>query len=318
MGLAQIYAGLTANRGDLNLAKLLNIGFSKTSAADTYITDSAAGGTAMATGQKTNNRAIGVDSTGKALPAIPTLIKKWNMVSGLISAGAITDATPAAFYAHQPDRMFEREIAADFLRNPVQILIGGGSRYFREEKVLDTLQRNGYQVGTQFSQLESLKPPFVLLDDQSVVAISKGRPDFLTKSLQKTMHDLQKTKAGFFVMAEGAQIDYGGHANDVRYVVQEMLDFDRAIGEAIRFADSNGETLVVITADHETGGLSLLDGNLSRGYVDGNFSTNDHSGVMVPVFAYGPHSLDFRGVYENTEIQRKIMTILRTYHATKN
>ncbi|QMW04546.1 alkaline phosphatase [Spirosoma foliorum] len=315
MGLAQIYAGLTANRGDLNLAKLLNIGFSKTSAADTYITDSAAGATAMATGQKTNNRAIGVDSLGKPVPAIPSLIKKWNMVSGLISAGPITDATPAAFYAHQPDRMFEREIASDFLRNPVQILIGGGYRYFKEQNVLDTLHQQGYQIGTKFDQLESLKHPFVLLDDSSVVAINKGRKDFLQRSLQKTLHDLEPNKAGFFIMAEGAQIDYGGHANEMRYVVEEMLDFDRTIGDAIRFADSNGETLVIITADHETGGLSLLDGDLKRGYVDGNFSTNDHSGIMVPVFAYGPHSLDFRGVYENTEIQRKIMAILQKYQS---
>ncbi|GAB3560627.1 alkaline phosphatase [Spirosoma fluminis] len=316
MGLAQIYAGLTANRGDLNLAMLLNIGFSKTSAADTYITDSAAGGTAMATGYKTNNRAIGVDSTGKSVSAIPMLIKRWNMASGLISAGSITDATPAAFYAHQPDRMFEREIAHDFLREPVDILIGGGYRYFNEENVLDTLRQRGYKIGTAFGQLDGLKRPFVLLDDQSVVAVNKGRKDFLPKSLHKTLNELQANKAGFFVMAEGAQIDYGGHANDVRYVVQEMLDFDQAIGEAIRFADSNGETLVIITADHETGGLSLLDGDLKRGYVDGNFSTNDHSGIMVPVFAYGPHSLDFRGVYENTEIQRKIMTILQQYQST--
>lgn len=313
MGLAQIYAGLTANRGDLNLAKFLNIGFSKTSAADTYITDSAAGATAMATGQKTNNRAIGVDSTGKALAAIPTLIKPWNMVSGIISAGSVTDATPAAFYAHQPDRMFEREIASDFLRNPVPVLIGGGHRYFKEEKVLDTLRQRGYQIGTTFSELDKMKTPFVMLDDQSVVAVSKGRKDFLQKSLHKTIQALQPNKAGFFVMAEGAQIDYGGHVNDIRYVVQEMLDFDQAIGDAIRFADSNGETLVIVTADHETGGLSLLDGDLKRGYVDGNFSTNDHSGIMVPVFAYGPHSLDFRGVYENTEIQHKIMAILKKY-----
>ncbi|GAB3253191.1 hypothetical protein GCM10027347_12840 [Larkinella harenae] len=314
MGLAQIYAGLTANRGDLNLAKFLNIGFSKTSAADTYITDSAAGATAMATGHKTNNRAIGVDSAGKTVTAIPTLIKPWHMVSGLITAGGVTDATPAAFYAHQPDRMFEREIAADFLRSPVQILIGGGHRYFQEEKVLDTLRQRGYQIGTAFQQLDALKPPFVLLDDQSVLAMSKGRTDFLQKSLRKAFKELQSNKAGFFLMAEGAQIDYGGHVNDVRYVVQEMLDFDQAIGDAIRFADSNGETLVIVTADHETGGLSLLDGDLKRGYVDGHFSTNDHSGVMVPVFAYGPHSLDFRGVYENTEIHHRIMAILKKYH----
>lgn len=314
MGLTQIYAGLTANRGNLTLAQVLNIGFSKTSSADSYITDSAAGGTAMATGKKTNNRAIGVDSTGKPVPAIPALIKKWGMPSGLISSGPATDATPAAFYAHQPDRMFEREIAADFLRDPVQIMIGGSYRYFNETKVLDTLRQRGYQTGSSFARLNTLKPPFVLLDDSAVVSIHQGRRDFLTTSLRKTIAELQPDKKGFFIMAEGAQIDYGGHANDMRYVVQEMLDFDQAIGEALRFADSNGETLVLVTADHETGGLSLLDGDLKRGYVDGNFSTNDHSGIMVPVFAYGPHSLDFRGVYENTEIQHKIISILKQYH----
>lgn len=314
MGLTQIYAGLTANRGNLTLAQVLNIGFSKTSSADSYITDSAAGGTAMATGKKTNNRAIGVDSTGKPVPAIPALIKKWGMPSGLISSGPATDATPAAFYAHQPDRMFEREIAADFLRDPVQIMIGGSYRYFNETKVLDTLRQRGYQTGSSFAKLNTLKPPFVLLDDSAVVSIHQGRRDFLTTSLRKTIAELQPDKKGFFIMVEGAQIDYGGHANDMRYVVQEMLDFDQAIGEALRFADSNGETLVLVTADHETGGLSLLDGDLKRGYVDGNFSTNDHSGVMVPVFAYGPHSLDFRGVYENTEIQHKIISILKQYH----
>ncbi|MGA0558764.1 alkaline phosphatase [Larkinella sp. VNQ87] len=314
MGLAQIYAGITANQGQLNLTQLLNIGFSRTSAADTYITDSAAGATAMATGEKTNNRSIGVDSLGKKRPAIPTLIKPWQMVSGLISAGSITDATPAAFYGNQPDRSFEREIAADFLQNPVEILIGGGYRFFQEEKVLDTLRQRGYGVGNQFDQLETLKAPFVLLDDQAVVSVGQGRKDFLTTSLRKSLTELGRNPNGFFVMAEGAQIDYGGHANDVRYVVQEMLDFDKAVGEALRFADQNGETLVVVTADHETGGLTLLDGDLKRGYVDGHFSTNDHTGVMVPVFAYGPHSLDFRGVYENTVIHHKIMTILRQYH----
>ena len=115
-------------------------------------------------------------------------------------------------------------------------------------------------------------------------------------------------------MAEGAQIDWGGHANQMSYVVQEMLDFDRMAGEAMKFADEDGETLVMITADHETGGLSLLDGDFKEGYVAGHFSTGDHSAVAVPVFAYGPHSLDFRGVYENTEIFRKIMHIIRKYH----
>ena len=115
-------------------------------------------------------------------------------------------------------------------------------------------------------------------------------------------------------MAEGAQIDYGGHSNKIPYVVTEMLDFDQLIGEALRFADTNGETLIIVTADHETGGLTLLDGDLKKGYVDGSFSTNDHTAVMVPVFAYGPHALDFRGVYENTEIFNKMLTIFKKYN----
>ncbi|WP_338874891.1 alkaline phosphatase [Spirosoma sp. SC4-14] len=311
MGLAQIYAGLTANRGNLNLSQMLNIGFSKTNAADTYITDSAAGATAMATGQKTNNRAIGVDSLNRPLAAIPAQIRKWRIKSGLITAGSVTDATPAAFYAHQPDRAFERDIAADFLATKPDILIGGGLRHFQEQHLLDSLRRFGYGTGTQFRDLNKLKAPFVLLDDSAVVSIEKGRSDFLTTSLQKTIAELKPNPAGFFIMAEGAQIDYGGHANNMGYVAREMLDFDKAIGEAMRFADADGQTLVIVTADHETGGLSLLDGDLRKGYVDGNFSTNDHTGVMVPVFAYGPHSLDFRGIYENTEIYRKIMAVLR-------
>jgi alkaline phosphatase len=151
---------------------------------------------------------------------------------------------------------------------------------------------------------------WLLLDDSAVAPVLKGRGDFLTRSLQKTIHTLQDNRNGFFIMAEGAQIDWGGHAQNLPYSVTEMMDFDKAVGAAMEFADANVETLVIVTADHETGGLSLLSGNIGKGYVSGHFSTDDHTGVMVPVFAYGPHSLDFRGVYENTALFEKIMKIL--------
>lgn len=311
MGLAQIYSGVTANRGELNLTKFLNIGFSKTSASDSYITDSAAGATAMATGKKTRNRAIGVDSNFNVIPNLPELIKPLGIKSGIISAGNIVDATPAAFFAHQPYREYEKQIAHDYLKSPVDILIGGGSKIFNDEKVSDTLRLKGFQYSNNWTDLASIKPPFVLLNDEKTVAIQKGRGDFLTESFTQTCKSLVQNKKGFFIMAEGAQIDYGGHANVVSYVVTEMLDFDRLVGEAMKFADSNGNTLIIVTADHETGGLTLLDGNLEKGYVDGHFSTNDHTGIMVPVFAYGPHSMDFRGVYENTEIYNKIWKIFK-------
>ena len=313
MGLTQIYAGMTANRGRLNLSQFLNIGFSKTSSADSYITDSAAGATAMATGHKTRNRAIGVDTSGKPLPAIPMQIRQWGMKSGVISAGNITDATPASFYAHQPERDWQQEIARDFIKSPADILIGGGFRFFNHPGLIDTLKNNGYQIANSWSALNTLKAPFILLDDKVTTSKLNGRKDFLTKAFQKTCQALESNPNGFFIMAEGAQIDNGGHANKLPYVVTEMLDFDQLVGEALRYADSNGETLVIVTADHETGGLSLLDGDLKKGYIDGHFSTNDHTSVMVPVFAYGPHSLDFRGVYENTAIHSKIMELVKRY-----
>jgi alkaline phosphatase len=315
MGLTEIYAGYTGNRGQLNLLQMINIGFSKTSAADSYITDSAAGATAMATGQKTNNRYIGVDATGVAHPPIPQLIQRYGMESALISAGDITDATPAAFYGHQADRSMEDAIAADFLNSPVSIMIGGGRLHFTQpvkgQPLTQQLQQKGYTLYPRFAELDNIQTrKWLLLDDSAVVPVLKGRGDFLTRSLQKTIHTLQDNKNGFFVMAEGAQIDGGGHANNVPYNVTEMMDFDKAVGAAMEFADTNGETLVIVTADHETGGLSLLAGDIQKGYVSGHFSTDDHTGVMVPVFAYGPHSLDFRGVYENTALFEKIMKIL--------
>jgi alkaline phosphatase len=310
MGLAQIYSGLTANRGELNLGRFLNIGFSKTASSDNYITDSAAGATAFATGKKTRNRAIGVDSNLVAVPSIIRQVKTSGRKAALISAGDITDATPAAFYAHRPERSMMDEIAMDYLKNPVDVLIGGGYNHFAKTNTADSLKARGFQVSDNWNDLPGMKAPFVLLDDKHVVSMLKGRGDFLKDSFQQAIQTLQSNPKGFFMMAEGAQVDYGGHANQVPYVVTEMLDFDKLVGEALRFADSNGETLVIVTADHETGGLTLLDGNLKTGYVDGQFSTNDHTGIMVPVFAYGPHSLDFRGIYENTEIYFKIAKVI--------
>jgi alkaline phosphatase len=305
MGLTQIYAGFTGNRGQLNLLQMINIGFSKTYSSDSYITDSAAGGTAMASGHKTNNRYVGVDATGVHLPAIPDVLAPSGVVSGLISCGDITDATPAAFYGHVSDRSEEETIAKDFLSSPVSIMIGGGAAHFNQLP----LKEKGYTFSTNFNDIDTISSKkFLLLPASAELSMIKGRNEFLTRSLQKTMKTLGNH---FFIMAEAAQIDYGGHANNVPYVITEMMDFDKAIGEAMKFADEDGHTLVIVTADHETGGLSLLDGDISKGHVDGNFSTNDHSAVMVPVFAYGPHSLDFRGVYENTEIFQKIIRLLK-------
>jgi alkaline phosphatase len=311
-GLAQWYTGYTANHGQLNIFQVHDIGFSVTTSSDSYITDSAAGATAWATGHKTNNRFISVDSVGKALPTIAEKLKLAEYRTAIISAGDITDATPACFYAHQPDRGMSEAIAADFMSSNHDILIGGGTRHFSQRKdgrnFLTELEGKGYAVATEFSKLDNLKgDKIVVLDDSAVVSKMKGRGEFLTRSLQKALGTFSQSDKPFFVMAEAAQIDWGGHANNIEYVAREVLDFDQAIGEAMKFVDENRETLLIVTADHETGGISLIGGDMSQGRVLANFATGDHTGIMVPVFAYGPGAEWFRGVYQNTAIYQKML-----------
>ncbi|WP_281234043.1 alkaline phosphatase [Flavobacterium gelatinilyticum] len=312
MGLAQIYTGYTANKGQLSLFNIPTQGFSITKASDSYITDSAAGGTAMATGHKTNNRFISVDEQGKPLESITQLLAKKNYKTAIISAGNITDATPAAFYAHQPERSFNEPIANDFLTNPSDILIGGGQKEFMSRKdgkdLSKILKERGYTFSDKFVSIDTIKNSrYVVLEDAAVVSMKNGRGDFLTKAFNKAVSTLTKTKSPFFIMEEAAQIDYGGHQTNVEYVVREMLDFDKLIGQAMAFVDQNPETLLIVTADHETGGLSLIDGSIEKGYVHGSFSTNDHTSIPVPVFAYGPGAQYFTGVYQNTAIYDKIL-----------
>jgi len=316
MGLAQIKAGISANRGALSISQIRNIGISFTEAADVDNTDSAAGGTALATGEKANNRYVGADTLGQALPTIPLLLKPYGIESALLSTGDATDATPASFYAAQPEREWSEKIAYDYLKRPSAILLGGMPGWYRNTNKQvafeAALKDAGFSVShslAAFQQSQNLKQ-VVLLPDSAVGPVREGRGPLLRASLEKSIALFQSVGKPFFIMAEGAQIDYGGHGNDLAYVVTEMLDFDEAIASALRFADEEKHTLVVITADHETGGLSLLDADRKKGYVRGHFSTNDHTNIAVPVFAYGPGSQDFSGSYENTEIFHKIMKLL--------
>ena len=312
MGLAQIQAGLSANFGLSNLVNLKHIGFSRTEASNSDFTDSAAGATAMATGHKTNNRYISLDAQGRKLTRIPDTLARYGIKSGIISSGDITDATPAAFYAQQIERTMSREIAADLQNSQVDILVGSNRKSFTantDAGLMDKLAQKGYSYRTTLEEFATAKTgkQLVLLADSATRKVLDGRGNMLQTSLLKTIQLLSANPKGFFIMAEGAQIDHGGHANDLPFAVTEQQDFDRLVGEALKFADQDGETLVIVTADHETGGLSLLDASYQKGMVRGNFSTDDHTNIMVPVFAYGPGAKAFMGVYPNNTIFAKII-----------
>ena len=311
MGLAQSYAAYTAKNGNLILYEFPVTGFSKTSSSDNYITDSAAGGTAIACGVKTYNGAIGVNENGKPVKSILEYAEEKGLSTGLVATYEVTNATPASFIAHQPKRSMEPEIALDYLKTDVDVIIGGGKGYFQPH--FDALTNNGYQVKLDLNEMQKVKSGKLaaFLAEKHLPTIEQKRGDMLPKSVKTALNILSHNKKGFFVMVEGSQIDGQSHSNNIKGEIAEAIDFDNAIKIALDFAKEDGNTLVIVTADHETGGLSLTGGSYESGEVKASFSTGGHTSVMVPVFAFGPGAKNFTGVYENTAIFIKMKSLLK-------
>lgn len=316
MGVTEVYAGLTANGGTLNLEKCTVYGFSKTHSSSHYVTDSGAGGTAIATGVRTYNGAIGVNSDSLPIKTILEYAEDAGLATGLISTSSITHATPASFISHQKSRYSYEAIAADFLKTDIDVVIGGGRHHFMKRKdstnLLDQLKQNGYAVKYNLEDIVSTESGklYGLTADIHNPRYSEGRGDFLPKATETATRLLSADDDGFFMMIEGSMIDWGGHANNIKYITEEMIDFDKAIGVALEFAKADGETLVLITADHETGGLGINNGNFDTKEVTPGYTTKGHTGVMVPVFAYGPGSEEFTGIQKNTDLFDKMMKLL--------
>ena len=306
-GLAQISAALFAHQNELNLTQIKNMGLVKTQAANDFTTDSAAGATAYATGKKTNNRALGVGPGGERLKNLPELLHEIGFSSGIITTDQLTGATPASFYAHHPERDDNSEIAAFLAESKLDLFIGGGGVVFSGEK--ENLQSAGFLLAETLENLEGDRAGYFAAQG-SLPKVLEGRGDYLAQSTRKGLEFLVQKGRPFFLMVEAASIDSGGHANSSSMTVSEMLDFDQTIGEVLRFADTHPGTLVLITADHETGGVSIPKGDVSNHAVELAYHSDDHTGILVPIFAYGAQSGEFRGVYENTEVFLKLMRLV--------
>lgn len=315
MGVAHLFAGLTANKGKLFIENCKYIGFSKTASSNRYVTDSAAGATAIATGVKTYNGAIGVDSNKNPVKNILEEVSEKGMGTGIVATSSITHATPAGFSAHQLNRNQEEEIAIDILNSGVDVFIGGGYDFFsnREDArdLIGELIQKGYTVEQELDNIENfMGTKLAGLTSPKGNGRVTERGNMLPISTQTAIHVLKKNKKGFFLMIEGSFIDSGGHANNTSQVIEEVLDLDKAVGRALEFAARDGRTLVIVTADHETGGMTVNDGSFETGMVKGEFTTSSHTGVMVPIFAYGPGASDFIGIMENTDVHSKIRKLL--------
>jgi alkaline phosphatase len=316
MGLSQITAACIANGNHLNLERFPVIGLIKTPSSNNIITDSAAGATAFSTGKKTNNGAIGVDKNGAPLKTIIELAEENNITTGIVVNCTVTHATPAAFYGHQPTRSnINEQLASAFVKSNIDVLIGGGKKYFTERtdkiNLLDSLRKRGYAVIDSMAQASVIHQGQLvcLLAAEQPASLLNGRDSYLPQATAKAIELLKNNENGFFLMVEGSQIDWGGHENNSEYIIKETIEFDQALAEALKFAQQDSNTLIVVTADHETGGFSINGGNLENKSVQGAFTTDYHTATMIPVFSYGAGAELFSGIYENTEIFYKFLSV---------
>ena len=302
-----------------------------THSEDAIITDSASSATAYSTGKKTNNGALGTDKNKEVLENFTEIITKYGYVSSLISTSEITHATPAAFASHVDSRRKTDEISIQMMDSDVLTILGGGRHFFLPEEM-------GGKRSDGLNLLEQVQSSHTLLTTKAELDTfdfsNKGRlvglfadealrdketpenhvfeptsTEMLNFAINRSDQFTSDGCKGFFIMLEGSQVDWAGHANDLNYLNREMKDFDEAVNKALEFAINDQETLVIVTADHETGGLLIEPAtptNYTAPEVKFSFNTGlgygSHTGVPVPVYAYGPGSENFTGTLDNTDI----------------
>ncbi len=322
MGITQISAGLYMNGNKLNLERFPVIGLHKSYSGDNLVTDSAAGATAFSAGKKTYNGAIAVGMDTLPVETILEVAEKRGLSTGMVSTSTIVHATPASFNAHNRSRANYEEIALDFVTGAeIDFWIGGGKRFFDrrlmdDRNLVEELKAKGYVVGDFLTDLKDIKRPSTkknfayLTSDKDPLPVAQGR-DYLPLASTMACDYLSEKggERGFFLMIEGSQIDWGGHSNDSDYIITEMIDFDKAVGRVLDFAALDGNTLVIVTADHETGGYAINYGSKMDSIVPA-FTSDYHTADLIPVFAYGPGASEFAGIYENTAIHTKMMRLL--------
>jgi len=318
--------------GELAMDQLSAQGLANTASADNLITDSAASATAMATGVKTNNGVIGMDPENRVLETILERAKMHGKSVGLVTTVQVTHATPAAFSAHVPSRSMTDAIALQLLSSGVDIILGGGEDDFLPNSTIGCYPGSGKRTDGRDLIEEAISTGYTYVCDTdgfsalNTVETSRLIGLFADEGLQRpytpsleqmtemAIAILSQDPDGFFLMVEGGQIDWACHTQDAENAIGDTLEFDRAVARAVEFAQTEPRTLVIVTADHETGGMNVSENPSGLPGEDGPFSMPDggqfyinwttvsHTSAPVPVSAQGPAADLAIGEYENTYI----------------
>lgn len=322
MGINYVGASFLQNP-DSPFSEFKSVGLSITCSADKLITDSAAGATAIATGYLTNNKYISVDTLGNSLYTIFEHSEKLGLSTGIVVTGTVTHATPGAFVGHSISRYDQTLIASQMVEKDFDVIIGGGLKYFlpksdsgEREDYLDLTKKiieKGFDFKKTYSELsavpDSVNQLYALFEMDGLP--EAGNRNYSLGDLTKTaISKLKENENGFVLMIEGSQIDWAGHDHKSNELLSEMRDFETAITEALKYAKVDSNTLVVITSDHETGGMAVTEGTRDAKNLEINYTTTHHTASPVGIFAYGPGEELFKGIMNINLIGQKLFYLL--------
>ena len=318
MGLEQVSCAWVVNHGKLNLDNFPHTGLSRTWCTNKLITDSGAGGTALSSGVKTAYSHVGTAPDSTDIPSVLVKARQLDKKTGVVVTCHFADATPCDFCCHNEYRYNQDDLIADYVDCGVDYLAGGGLDWFTVNRkdgrdITKEMAAAGYHVALTEEELMAAELPVIgiLAPDNLPVAMERG--DLYRHSVARGLDILSRESGdkGFVMMLEGSCIDDWLHGNDIGKAMEELLDFDRTIGDVLQWAAADGHTLVVVTADHNTGCLTLQDGNLEEGTIGVAFGSESHNGIAVPVYAWGPGSDVFTGIKENDEWGRIIGSFVK-------
>ena len=299
-------------------------GFSKTYSANSRVTDSAAGGTALATGYKTGNGMLGMTLDQTPVNSVAYYAKQEGKSVGIICTSNVCDATPGAFYAHTPSRGNGGDIAQSIIDARYDVVMGGGMDFFTVNKdqdgtvLYDKAKAAGFnflETPEEFYKTTSTDSPVLgLFAGGNYPMVIDRDSDFLADALNHTLDLFENNKKGFFIMVEGSHIDHAAHANNTEQLIFEMEEFNKVVNAAMDYADTHKGTLVVVAADHETGGLAIVGGSkdfhLADTGIGVKYATSGHTACPIVVYSYGASAWQFSGFMENTEVGKKIGRLL--------
>ena len=313
MGLPQVFATMLATGKEMTFQQFPYTGIVDTRSASNDITDSAAGGTALACDKKTKNGMVGMDADTLPMVSVLDAMADQGKSTGVVVTCYSGHATPADFYAKVPNRKMYEDIAMQLAESDkINVMIAGGRKHFdhRSDSInlLDRMENElGWKVYDTLADIDTTCMKYAVLAAKGHMPKAPERGDFLPEGVKTALKTLKQNEKGFFLMVEGSQIDFACHEHDSANMVEETVDFDKAVKIALDFAKADGNTLVVVTADHETGGLTMIDPQGHYSNVSFNYSTYSHTCLPVMIYAYGPGAEQFTGWMQNCEVKGKIL-----------